>query len=272
MKKVSLLIMTSLLGLAACAPSKKAASNNKIEVENSCTSGIVGGKSVKNEDPLSKKVVLLMMADKENKFSTCTGTPIADNVILTAAHCVKDAVLISAIFKTSLCEGTQLKKEEVIPAIDWKKHSDYKDLGSSDVAIVKLESSIPADYEVSKIYDGSSDITSKTVTLIGYGRTSENDESLPKLRKTYKILNEEIGHNEKTGDLLVIDQKTTGVCFGDSGGPVFVEVDSELQIAGVNSFVLNPDDQNKKCHYAGAATYMPPYRTWLSEVTGLNFN
>ncbi len=278
MNKLSLLIMSSLIGLSACAPSKKSAANNKVDAENLCASGIVGGKSVKNEDPLAKKVVLLLMMDKEKQISTCTGTPIADDVILTAAHCVENAVLVSAVFKTALCEGNELNTEDTILAANWQRHKDYKGVRESkdgvlsDVAIIKLPKSIPADYQVSKVYDGTSEITSKTVTLVGYGRTTEQDEGLPQLRKTYKKLNDEIGRAEAPSDLMVIDQKTSGVCNGDSGGPVFVEVGSELQVAGVNSFVVNPENPDKRCHYAGAAVYMPLYRPWLSEVTGLNFN
>ncbi|QLY26246.1 trypsin-like serine protease [Bdellovibrio sp. KM01] len=272
MNKLSLLLVTSLLGLAACSPSKKAASAN-VEIDSACSSGIINGKSVKKADPLAKKVVLLMMADKNKNYSTCTGTPISEDTILTAAHCVKDAVVVSAIFKTALCENDQLKNEEFIIASDWKSHDDYKGVGANDVAVVKLSRSIPADYQVSKIFNGESEITSNTLTLVGFGRTSEEDQGLPQLRKTTKTLRQEVGLvNEPGSDILLIDQQTTGICNGDSGGPVFIEVNYELQVMGVNSFVSNPDDPSKTCHNFGGATFMPPHLKWLGEVTGLNFN
>lgn len=271
MNKLSLVLVAFLLGLAACSPSKNAASG-KVEA-NACSSGIVNGKSVIKEDRLAKKVVLLMMADKNKNYSTCTGTPIADDVILTAAHCVKEAVVVSAIFKTALCENDQLKKEEFIIATDWKYHSKYKGIGGNDVAIVKLSRSIPSDYQVSKVFDGKSEITSNTLTLVGYGRTFEKDDGLPQLRKTYKTLKQEVGlTDDPESDILVIDQETTGICNGDSGGPVFIEANYELQVVGVNSFVSNPDDPSKSCHKFGGATFMPPHLEWLNEVTGLNFN
>ncbi len=56
-------------------------------------------------------------------------------------------------------------------------------------------------------------------------------------------------------------------CQGDSGGPLLLEVDGELQLAGITSFGLGCGSLNSP---PGVYTRVSAYMDWISETTGIN--
>ncbi|WP_413944176.1 S1 family peptidase [Bdellovibrio sp. HCB-162] len=250
--------------LAGCSSSKDASAPNQC-VPASQMDGIIGGVKVSATDLLAKKVVLLVMTSGD-QGSICTGTPISKNVILTAAHCVKNADKVTVVFHTDItCESGFSKDKQSITASDFLYHKDYSGQSNAenDVALVKLPKSIPADYQVSKIYDGKSPLSSDEVTLAGYGITSETGEGSMFLRTTKKSFKSDL---RMTSTNVVMSQPENGICSGDSGGPVFVEVRGELQILGVNSVVTGRNEATV-CHGRGVSMYAPYYQDWVERQT-----
>lgn len=250
--------------MAGCSKSEDAKGPG-VCVPASQLNGIISGYKVSSQDELAKKVVMLLMEGE--KSSICTGTPIAKDVILTAAHCVKGATRVRAIFHTDItCESGFNINDHAIESSSFFYHDKYsgKTDATNDVALVKLKSAIPSDYDISKVYDGYSSLSSDTVTFAGYGVTREaTEEGVPSgegfLRMTTKSYRSEV---RKDGMNLVIDQPYTGVCSGDSGGPIFVEVRGEKQIIGVNSVVSGPT-QSRVCHGKAVAMYAPHFTDWI---------
>ncbi len=196
-------------------------------------------------NPLAKKVVNLLAQDPNNPDNAkqCTGTPIAHNIILTAAHCVdgvqKNKIIVSFSTSVMCSSGFDAKKSSAI-STDYIVHSGYARSTTEkvvdDVALVKINGSIPGDYQISSLYDGYSKLSSDVVTLIGYGITSDSVKTgSGTLRMTKKSYKKDVYFDKQESDRLVIEQSRTGICDGDSGGPVFYEVGGQLQIAGVNS-------------------------------------
>lgn len=253
-------VVLSLTILAGCSSSKDADKTVQC-IPASQMGGIVGGVKVSSTDLLAKKVVLLMIM-KGQESSICTGTPISKDVILTAAHCVKNADKVLAIFHTDVtCESGFNKDKQSIGATDFISHIDYsgRSNAENDVALVKLASSIPSDYQISEIYDGKSPLSSDTVTLAGYGITSESGEGAMFLRTTSKSFKSDIS---TTSTNVVISQSYNGICSGDSGGPVFVEVGGQLKILGVNSIVTGRTEETV-CHGKSVSMYAPYYLDWI---------
>src|SRR5262249_40808959 len=87
-----------------------------------------------------------------------------------------------------------------------------------------------------------------------------------------------IGHMAKlqvTGrpgslQIRMVDPKTRGerfglgACTGDSGGPVFREVDGQLRLLGVISWSTGPADESG-CGGMTGATPLTLYRPWILE-------
>lgn len=62
-------------------------------------------------------------------------------------------------------------------------------------------------------------------------------------------------------DHVYTDSSQSGVCYGDSGGPLLVRIDGVLRIAGVASFVI-PGAQD--CTGAAGYTRLDAFTAWLS--------
>lgn len=256
----------SLSLLTACSVNKSTSDNSpKMCVPASELQGIVGGSKVSEYSPLSKKVVFIY-AEIGNEPTSCTGTPIGNDLILTAAHCVyKEGMPTSKVmvgFHPDITCESGFGPSKLINAINWTHHYDYSESRhTDDVALIKLERNIPQDYEVSEIYDGSGTITSNRVILSGYGITDESRKDAGYLRMTTKSYSD----LETYGSLIKIPQSESGVCSGDSGGPAFIEINGRLKVLGVNSYV-GGRTTSTVCHGSGYLMSGEKYLPWVREM------
>src|SRR5262249_55275070 len=73
------------------------------------------------------------------------------------------------------------------------------------------------------------------VTSVGFGMTADNMANT----KRYSVEKTLAGI---TSELLGYDQATSGVCFGDSGGPVIAGSGASARVVGIHSFVAGGCD------------------------------
>lgn len=228
-------------------------------------SGIVGGSKVSTSDVFSKNVVMITADDSMGRPFICTGTLVARNAVLTAAHCTDNASNIKIIFHTDLiCETGFNLDTHSIRVITKNVNGSYRPniKGAYDLALLRLEADAPANYPVMPMYNGSSSLTSRKVTFLGYGKTGTLKNDSMFLRKVTK----DRSKISRNGLNLLIDQKDKqGICHGDSGGPIFYEVDGKLQLAGVNSTVGSMDVKTQ-CEYEAVGMYIPSHRAWIDRV------
>lgn len=261
----------TVLTLAACSADRGTSLENSEISEHvkGCQSeaqGIVNGTEINAPDPDSKRAVLLLIQSGET-ITSCTGVVISNRVILTAGHCVKGAKKtgIIAVFNTEMTCSPGFNASKSITSVDILTHEDYKgdSRAKDDLAMVKLESPIPASYRPQELYDGQSPLSSDDVLMIGYGITSEGKSDSLRLRKTIKSFKNEAAQKDQN---IGFDQRTAsgGVCTGDSGGPVYVQVGGQFKLIGVNSIVMGKSNETA-CHTMSMAMYMPAFADWVEK-------
>jgi hypothetical protein len=163
---------------------------------------------------------------RESGQTVCTGTLIASNVVLTAAHCLNG----------SFCQSLSVRDStgQTSVASSCKLHPEYNPTDDiterNDIALIFLESSPLA--RIAPIHIEDDFIAGESLVLAGFGRNESGNYK--DLRAASNVL-QSVSSFGLVARYDVGDSSGT-TCNGDSGGPLFVLRDSTWHVAGVTSW------------------------------------
>jgi secreted trypsin-like serine protease len=211
---------------------------------------IVGGSSDDQHGSVALIRFVKRNDDGTEKPNNCTGSLVAPQIVLTAAHCVVPASGEYSGWKVSF-EATTTQDGGMVNPIAVTKaiaHPDFDRLqgfGAGDVALLFLERA-PAGLEPMPIVDKLDQAVGDTMTFIGYGATDTTPDG-----------NTLLGGNDRRRQVTVqisaisdtfLEYKgTQGLCGGDSGGPTV------MNIGGVEKIVATNDLTGVGCKANGAS-------------------
>ncbi|MBT8491498.1 MAG: trypsin-like serine protease, partial [Deltaproteobacteria bacterium] len=220
-------------------------------------------------DPAVAALIFINSAGDE---SLCSGTLIASDVVLTAAHCLdsQDVVDQVAYFGSDLinADPDEIATIEIIDTV-YNQNFDEGDLeAGDDIGMVRLARRPPGIEPIPLNTMPTTSLIGNQMRLVGWGRTTPVPD-VPSLddgggagikRETTSIIRTyaEAFESSLSPDNLVAYQDT---CQGDSGGPNFVTIDGIEYVAGITSF------GTRDCR-AAAGTRVDRYTDFITSYTG----
>ena len=189
----------------------------------------------------------------------CTGTAVARDIVLTAAHCVQANAVVRAS-KTSA--ALAIRTAAIHPRFDRQAYARHR--ATADVALVKLAAPLPPQIAPAELaLPGLRIVPGDRMTIAGFGIVApDSDAGLGEPRSAALVVTGQPG----TLQVRLTDPATRnarpglGACTGDSGGPAF----AGDALAGVVSWTTGPGN-SAGCGGLTGVTPLTAYRAWIIE-------
>lgn len=199
----------------------------------------------------------------------CSGTLIAPDVVLTAAHCIVPENRRWRVFI-----GEDVRYPDAGTVIEVRKavvHPDYRGEGlPNDLAVLLLSS--PATVAPRAFAPGEEVDRQTFVRVVGFGRT--NPAATTGYGRRRQVDVPLAGHDPSYGatqdtefvagaPFLDLDS-----CRGDSGGPAYVQISGEWLLAGATSRATTAMSKRRPCGNGGIYTRVAAHEQWIRSVAG----
>ena len=206
----------------------------------------------------------------------CSGSLVAPNIVLTAAHCLDPSVAgpVNVIY---------FGENEAAPARSvgverCERHPEYELIDQepvtqalNDVGLCVLTEDIDDVPPIPILFGCEVDqlVVDAPITIVGFGATSGGNDDPIVGGGTKRFGSQTVEMiNADVNDLLMVGPESA-VCFGDSGGPALLELDDGTwRIAGVASSI-HPMSFGS-CGYGSVHDLVHTQVPWLEEESGVD--
>jgi tryptase len=250
--KLIYLSLISVFALSACAPKRADHFAGRGE-------GVINGEPVGEADPSGNSVVALV-ANMDEGQALCTGSLVAEDTVLTAAHCVDQnpqnlVIVFSRQVKAAGRENMRAAESYVQNPL-WNKGAPQ---GRGDLALIHFSGGLPEGYQpVTLARAGYSPAKGEATIMMGYGVSdAENKTGEGQLREMQTSI---LG--ALSGTEFESDGRDSSVCFGDSGGPAFASQGGDVFQWGVASSV-----SSEACDTSSIHTDVAQYLPWIKNMS-----
>jgi secreted trypsin-like serine protease len=240
------------------------------------SNAIVGGQfftaAVTDSDSIkiASHTVVLLNTESQSSHSRCTGTLIAKNVLLTAAHCVDADVSVLWVV-TSIYEFSVSERHAVSKII---RHENYNSFArptdekeNSDIALVQFAGELPAFYQPTTwVSRFNPSLKRFWLPVAGYGESMDGQGDSGELR----IGKATVFNFDSSASYFKVDQTSQeGICKGDSGGPAYLKIKDDYFLLGIVSGIDNhsPDGQitSERCFGTSYFNSSLFYQDWIAK-------
>lgn len=226
--KRTICTLLSVLALTSCGGGGGSDSGSGGLSTNQCSviglhPKIVNGTQCASESS-SSVVSVSIISFADGTQGLCSGSMIAPNAVLTAAHCFSDNLSVVSVQVSG--EDVTATKVYIHPGFhqDQTNQADF-----DDAAIVILSRSVSA--PTLPIVTSRSVANGDTISIFGYGLDGSNQDSAGVLRSGQAEVSAVTSNHITT----IFHGDGSNTCEGDSGGPAVQTVNGRAGIVGLTS-------------------------------------
>lgn len=226
---------------------------------------IIGGTTA----PLNRyrEYVLILITDAALEIvGACGGTMIAANKVLTAAHCSEEPAGRYIVIPGFYTFNFTPTRSDLFLVSRVARHPGYNPTTSAnDAAVMTLARTYTQG--VSAVLSGNDQLVGKLGTVTGTGLTSTDPQQSPvTLQEVEAPITSNASCNSRYAQLAGIRPiepnmmcagfltDGRGSCSGDSGSPLFVDIDGQRVVSGVVSFGFGQCEFNRATNAYARAT------------------
>lgn len=228
---------------------------------NGLSGTIIGGVDVKSSDWIAKSTVsILDSADN----SYCSATLIANDIAVTAAHCIHDSDPAYLGFSVNVTQPQLLPTSRKLAIKKAVYHPQYNPMTGAmtnlgDIGLIYFTDTLPTDYVAAEILpDNKKLVNGQLVVVAGYGLNDyEKNMGYGVLRKTTLTIDDK---DFSSTEILLDSSKGTSDCSGDSGGPLFVNQNGKNYLLGADNW------GDEFCKQFSVYVKINTYTKWIDDT------
>lgn len=195
--------------------------------------------------------------------TSCTGTLIARDIVLTAAHCVApDTTYKMVDYKSQPPRLLDVRRAVTHPQFNMQSLLAHR--ATADVALLQLASPLPA--QPATLGGALMPVTvGQRLTVVGMGVAVRGDGRSGGVARAASLA---VTGRPGTLQIRLVDPATNnaraglGACTGDSGAPAFLDSNRGSIIIGVVSWSTGPNNASG-CGGLTGVTPLALYRDWI---------
>jgi secreted trypsin-like serine protease len=222
-RKLTVLTALLLVGVVGC---KLGASSSSVNLAGQTTPV-----TQTSDVPSATVLVKAYIPGSSNQFYACSGVLVSKDLVLTAAHCLKDPLPERIKIEVAQQGPEGLEQKTTVDVVQWKIHPKFIGKSPNDFAILQLKDTLPSHAAPVTIAPEGSLSSGLQLLLVAYGSSSTDSARLVPLSGRAVLTN---FPNEVE---FAIGAASKGAIpeHGDSGGPAYVKMKDRWYVAGLMS-------------------------------------